>query len=96
MVEHYGNTFTLTYEEKIVIEMIIEGCTRLICTTSEDDPLKYARARLHHKTKPLVHTFVILHIHDMIKENPTIVLRILGKAYLKAFKIFRILTYQGY
>jgi hypothetical protein len=72
MVEHYGNTFTLTYEEKIVIEMIIEGCTRLICRTSEDDPLKYARARSHYQTKPLVHTFVILHIHDMIKENSNI------------------------
>ena len=72
MVEHYGNTFTLTYEEKIVIEMIIEGCTRLICRTSEDDPLKYASARSHYQTKPLVHTFVILHIHDMIKENSNI------------------------
>jgi hypothetical protein len=72
MVEHYGNTFTLTYEEKIVIEMIIEGCTRLICRTSENDPLKYARARSHYQTKPLVHTFVIHHIHDMIKENSNI------------------------
>lgn len=72
MVEYYDNTLTLTYEEKIVIDMIIEGCTRLIRRTSDDDPLKYARARLHYQTKPLVHTFVNLHIHDMIKENPTI------------------------
>jgi hypothetical protein len=65
MVEHYDNTLTLTYEEKIVIDMIIEGCARLICRTSDDDPLKYARARSHYQTKPLVHTFVNLHIHDI-------------------------------
>jgi hypothetical protein len=51
MVELYANTSVLTDEDKIVIEKIIEGCTRLICKTSGDDPLKYARARLNHKIK---------------------------------------------
>jgi hypothetical protein len=51
MVELYANTSGLTDEHKIVIEKIIEGCTRLICKTSGDDPLKYARARLNHKIK---------------------------------------------
>ena len=72
MVEGYRNTSSLTDEDKIVIDMITEGCTRLICNISGDDPLKYARARSHHQTKPLAHTFINIHIYDIIQENSII------------------------
>ena len=72
MVEFHSNTSTFTDEEKIAIDIIIEGCTRLICKTLGNDPLKYSRARSHHQIKSLVHTSVNLHIHDIIQENPNI------------------------
>ena len=72
MVEQNLNTSSLTDEEEIAIDIIIQGCTRLICKTSGDDPLKYARARSHRKTKSLAHAFVNLHIYDIIQKNPNI------------------------
>jgi hypothetical protein len=72
MVEHCSKTSTLTDEEQLVINIIIEGCIRLISKTSGDGPLKYARARSHHQTKSLAHTSVNLHIYDILQENPNI------------------------
>jgi hypothetical protein len=72
MVEQNRNTSSLTDEEEIVIDIIIQGCKRLICKTSGDDPLKYARARSHHKTKSLAHVYTNLHIYDIIQKNPNI------------------------
>ena len=68
-----GHAATLTEEQKRdIIEMIIHGCTRLISTISEDNPLKYARARSHHQTKSLTSTFIYLNFHKMITRDSKI------------------------
>ena len=89
-------TSTLTEEERIVIDMIIVGCIKLICKISGKDPLKYAKARSHHQTKSLTFTSAYLDIPRIIKENPKIRLSDIRKRLPENLQNIQDATYQEY